>query len=711
MLRDGHLVRVPASDIVPGDHVRLEAGDRVPADGVLAESRGVMLDEAILTGESVPLDKGAGEEAFSGTLLVRGATWLEITRTGASSAMGKLATMLESVRTVPTPLERRVDQFGRQIAKWILVLVVVLAGSGVMAEGLDSAADMVILAVALAVAAVPEGLPAVLSVALALGVERMARRKAVVRRLAAVESLGSVTVILTDKTGTITANLMEVRSLDVVDAGRALRVIALASDADDVTGVGDPVDLGLVRYARAQGTDPLAVRRDHPVVSARPFDSEWRFTRVTVSDALRRVSAVKGAPEVVIERSSLAPAERQSWAEKAQAYAADGFRVIGLAEGEGDAEEGLVFLGLALLWDPPRPEVPEAIRTAHAAGIRVVMVTGDHPATALAVAQQVGIMGPRVLTGVDLDDFDEAALSAALKETNVFARVRPDQKLRLVEALQARGEIVAMTGDGVNDAAALKRADVGVAMGLRGSDVSREVADLVLLDDHFATIVAAVEEGRGIYRNIQKFLRFLLSTNLSEVVLVAGGTFIALALGLRSDAGDLLVPLLAAQILWINLITDGLPALALAFDRSPGVMREPPRAPSAPLLDGPSMRFVITVGVVKACMGLGVLALIPAAGYSPDVARAVTFHFMAVGQLFLTYASRLTSEPAPNNWALHAAVVSGVIIQVLVALVPVTSALLGGVAIPAHLWGVVFGTAVLAWVMARWAGSFHRRSS
>lgn len=362
------------------------------------------------------------------------------------------------------------------------------------------------------------------------------------------------------------------------------------------------------------------------------------------------------------------------------------------------------FIGLALIWDPPRDEVPDAIRTARAAGIRVVMVTGDHPATALSVARRVGIAGPRVITGADLDLLGEPALAAALDETDVFARVRPEQKLRLVEALQARGEIVAMTGDGVNDAAALKRADVGVAMGLRGSDVSREVADLVLVDDHFATIVAAVEEGRGIYRNIQGFLRFLLSTNLSEVVLVAGGTFIALAMGLRSDAGDLLVPLTAAQILWINLITDGPPALALAFDRSPGVMREPPRPPGAPLLDAASARFVMGVGIVKAAMGLGVLGLVPAVGYSPEVARAVTFHFMAVGQLFLTYASRPTAERPPHNWALHLAVAGGVAIQMAVAFFPPTAALLGGAAIPAHLWGVVFGTATLAWVVARWAG-------
>ncbi len=700
VLREGVLVRLDASEVVPGDRLRIDAGDRVPADGHLVDPRGVMVDEAILTGESQPLDKGVGDEVFSGTLLVRGVTWIDVTRTGADSAMGRLAVMLESVRPVATPLERRVDQLGRQIARWTLVLAAALGAIGIAAEGIAHAADMIILAVALAVAAVPEGLPAVLSVALALGVERMARRRAVVRRLASVEALGSVTVILSDKTGTITGNLLEVQSIDAADLARACRAAVFASDADAATAAGDPMDLALVRYAGAQGLDAAALRREAPIVSTRPFDSAWRFTRVTVRDEGVEVSYLKGAPEVILGLADLEASDRTSWTEKAEAYAGEGFRVLALADGEGQREEHLRLLGLALLWDPPRPEVAAAIETARAAGIRVAMVTGDHPATALDVAHRVGITGERVVTGADLDDYDDAALAGALAGTNVFARIRPEQKLRLVEAFQAQGEIVAMTGDGVNDAAALKRADVGVAMGLRGSDVSREVADLVLLDDHFATIVAAVEEGRGIFGNIQKFLRFLLSTNLSEVVLVAGGVFIALGFGLRDDAGELLVPLTAAQILWINLITDGLPAIALAFDRSPGVMLAPPRAPSAPLLDRWSTWFVVTVGVSKAAIGLCVLGFIPLLGYAPDVARAVTFHFMAVGQLGLTYASRRGSDRPRTNLALHAAVLSGIAIQVGVSVVPVTAAMLGGVTIPPLLWALVFGAAAAAWAIA-----------
>ena len=412
------------------------------------------------------------------------------------------------------------------------------------------------------------------------------------------------------------------------------------------------------------------------------------------------MSYLKGAPEVLLARCDLTAEDRESWTEKAEAYAQEGFRVLAIASAAGDAEDHLSLLGLALFWDPPRPEVPQAVRTALDAGIRVVMITGDHPATALAIAHQIGIPGVRVLTGEDLDEYQGDALRDALTDVNVFARVRPEQKLLLVESLQAQGQIVAMTGDGVNDAPALKRSDVGVAMGQRGSDVSREVADLVLLDDNFATIVGAVEEGRGIYENIQKFLRFLFSTNLSEVLLVAGGAVVAFAIDLRDEAGGLMLPLTAAQILWINLLTDGLPALALAFDRTPGVMQQKPRPADSPLLDQPSVRFVVGVGSMKAVLALAVLGALPTFGYSLEVTRATAFHFMAVGQLFLTYPSRHTWMRPLSNPYLHAAVVGGVGIQLAAASVPFVSNLLGSAAIPAELWALVFVAALVSWGLA-----------
>jgi Ca2+-transporting ATPase len=525
----------------------------------------------------------------------------------------------------------------------------------------------------------------------------MARHRAVVRRLSAAEALGSVTVIATDKTGTLTESRMDVRSLDAPDLPRALRAVALANDAELSTGAGDPLDLGLLRYAVTHGVDIARLREQHQVVSERPFDSTWKFARISVREQGQTVSYLKGAPEVLLARCALSDDDRDSWAEKAHAYAQEGLRVLAVARASGEAEDRLSLLGLALFWDPPRPEVPDAVHTALDAGIRVVMITGDHPETALAIAHQVGIPGVRVLTGEDLAEYQPAALQEALTEVNVFARVRPEQKLQLVESLQAQGQIVAMTGDGVNDAPALKRSDVGVAMGQRGSDVSREVADLVLLDDNFATIVGAVEEGRGIYENIQKFLRFLFSTNLSEVLLVAGGAIVAYALGLRDEAGMLMLPLTAAQILWINLMTDGLPALALAFDRTPGVMQQKPRPADAPLLDRASVRFVASVGTMKALLALAVLGLVPMFGYSLEVTRAVAFHFMAIGQLFLTYPSRHTWMRPLANPYLHAAVVGGVAIQFAAASLPIVSNMLGNAAIPPELWAAVFGGAFAAW--------------
>ena len=699
-LRDGHLVHVPVRELVPGDVVRIEAGDRVPADGALIEARGAMLDESMLTGESVPVDKGEGGEVFSGTLLVRGRAQAELTRTGEESAMGRLAGMLESVEDAATPLERRVDRLGRRIARWVLVIATTLGLAGVAAEGFSRAPEVVLFAVALAVAAVPEGLPAVLTVALSLGVERMARRRAVVRRLAAVEALGSVTVIATDKTGTLTENRMEVRALDAEDERRALEASVLANDGDLDGEVGDPLDLGLLRYASARGVDVSGLRAASPRGSEKPFDSEWKFARVTVDSGDGPVSYLKGAPEVVLERCAVDEGRRRELAARAEGHAREGMRVLALASGAGEREDGLEFLGYALFWDPPRAEVPEAVRTARAAGIRALMVTGDHPATALEIARRVGLDASRVVTGDELERMDAPAFARAAREVSVFARATPEHKLRLVEALQHAGEVVAMTGDGVNDAPALKRADVGVAMGVRGSDVSREVADLVLLDDDFATIVAAVDEGRGIYENIQKFLRFLFSTNLSEVLLVGVGALLAFVLGMRSADGGLLLPLTAAQILWINLVTDGLPALALAFERTPGLMGERPRDPRAPLLDRGSLRFVLTAGVTKAAIALGILGLVPQLGHDGELARAAAFHFMAVGQLLLTFPARHTRLVPRRNPLLLAAVVAGVAIQLSAASLPVTARLLGDVSLPAELWGLVAGAALLSWAAA-----------
>ncbi|MCS6868987.1 cation-transporting P-type ATPase [Thermus sp.] len=686
VLRDGRFQHLRSREIVPGDLVRLEAGDRVPADGVLLEAQTALVDESVLTGESVPVEKEEGAEVYAGTLLVRGRALLQVTRTGLRSAMGRIAGLLAEMEEEKTPLERRLEAFGHRVARWVILLALVLVLLGFLLEGFS--AKVILFAVALGVAAVPEGLPAVLTLALALGVERMARRQAVVRRLAAVEALGSVTVIATDKTGTLTENRMEVEGVVGPDPEGALLAMVLCNDADLATGAGDPLELGLLRYA-AERLDVARVRSENPRLSERPFDSAWKYMRVTTPQG----SFLKGAPEVLIPRLALGEEERARWLAEAEAHAQKGFRVLALAFGEGEREEGLAFLGLVLLLDPPRPEVPEAVRRVQEAGVRVVMITGDHPATALAVARRVGIPAEVVATGEEIAGLSDEELL----EVDVFARVRPEDKLRIVEAFQKAGEVVAVTGDGVNDAPALKRADVGVAMGQRGSDVSREVADLVLLDDNFATIVAAIEEGRSIYENIQKFIRFLFSTNLSEVLVVALGMVFAAWLGLRDAAGHLLLPLTAVQILWINLVTDGLPALALALDQNPGVLRRPPRPKESPLLDAPSLRFVLLTGSVKAGIALLLLGLLPG-WVGLEAARSATFHFMAVGQLFFAYAARHTHlMPQPNPY-LHGAVALGILAQLLLGSgVP---QVVEAVPLAPWTWALVLALALAAWGMA-----------
>ena len=701
-LRDGALGRLPAADLVPGDVIRLEAGDRVPADAVAHEAENLMLDESLLTGESIPVEKSGAEEIYSGTLLVRGKVYAEVNRTGAASAMGRLATMLAELEAERTPLERRLEVFGRRVAGWVLLVAAVIAVGGVWAEGLGRVWQVVLFAGALAVAAVPEGLPAVLTLTLTLGVQRMGRRKAVVRRLVAVEALGSVTVVATDKTGTLTENRLQVRDVDSPERSRAVRAMVLANDAEAPMEAGDPLELALLRYAEMLRQDPAALRAAHPRRSSRSFDSAWKFMRASVLEAGRVVSYLKGAPEALLARCDMAEDERRAWDEKIDAYAAEGYRLLAVAWAEGQRETGLTWLGLILLWDPPRPEVPAAIRMAREAGIRVVMVTGDHPGTALTVARRVGIGDARVVTGAELERMSRDELRAVVRETHVFARVGPEHKLSIVEALQANGDIVAVTGDGVNDAPALKRADVGVAMGRRGSDVSREVADLVLLDDNFATIVGAVEEGRSIHENIQKFIRFLFSTNLSELLVVAVGAVVAFLLDLRNAAGGLLVPLTAVQLLWINLISDGAPALALGLDRNPGVMRRPPRDPRAPLLDPSSLRFIVLSGVSKALVAFAILGLLPRILDQPlAVTATANFLFMAAGQLLFAYPARHTELHPPHNLALHVAVAVSFVAQLPLFWIPALGSVFGTVPLPPVAWAWVAGSVALAWGLAQ----------
>lgn len=668
--RDGIPTIINASQLVPGDLVRIESGARIPADGTITDGRGLSIDESVLTGESLPVERGIGGDTFSGTLIVRGSGRMVVTRTGSDSAMGRIAGMLLSVTAEPTPLERRLAHFGHRVARWVGALAVVLMVAGIGVEGVDRVDEVLLFAVAVAVAAVPEGLPAVLTLTLALGTERMAIRKAVVRRLSAVEALGSVTVIATDKTGTLTENRMIVRGVDSPDPDRALRAMVLASDAELDGGTGDPLEVGLCEHALASGLDPASTRDSAPRVSERPFDSEWKYMRVTVRETDTLVSYLKGAPEVLLAASHLSDDERDDWHRRIETQAADGNRILGLAWAKGETDTGLTWLGTVAMWDPPRPEVAGAVKDTLAAGVRVLMVTGDHPATALAVARTIGIKSTGVMTGNDLDAMPRGELAERIATVNVFARVKPEHKLALVEALKANGNVVGMTGDGVNDAPALKRSDVGIAMGTRGSEVSREVADLVLLDDNFATITAAVEEGRSIYANILKFIRFLFSTNVALVLLVAIGVTGAAIAGIRDEAGDLLVPLVAVQLLWINILADGPPALALGLDRNPGVLGLAPRRASAPLLGRRDVSFVLGTGAIKGAMGLTLFFLMAALGYGGVAIQTAVFLYESLAQLAFVYPSRRLGLTPARNRVLNGIIVASVGLQILTVAFP-----------------------------------------
>jgi Ca2+-transporting ATPase len=712
-IRDGVVREIPSREIVPGDLVRLEHGDRIPADGTLVRSAGVAVDESITTGESLPIEKAPGDGVTSGTLTVRGNGLILVAKTGKDSATGVLAATLNEVVTDRTPLEKRLRKLGDRLAWAMAALVLGLAIVGVIASGFSVFLHMLVFGAALAVAAVPEGLPAAATLTLALGVKRMAARHAIVRKLSAVETLGSVSVVATDKTGTLTENHIQVREV-VAQPEREdalLCAMTIANEASKGQEDGS-LDAALLASATARGAD-VDLLRATPRVSNRPFDSAWKFMRVSVeSDGGAVKSWLKGAPEIILARSELAPEARAALENETLRHAAGGYRVLAFACGAGEAEEGLEFLGFTLLQDPPRAEAAPAIATAQRAGVRVIMMTGDHPETARAIARQVGIDDRRVVTGAEIDSLEPDAAAALVAEVDVFARVRPEHKLMLVDALKKRGEIVAMTGDGVNDAPALKRSDVGIAMGKRGSDVARDVADIVLADDNFASIVAAIEEGRNAYENIQTFIRFTLASNLGLVLVTLAGALAALFSGV--DASVVVLPLTALQLLWINFLGDGPPALALVLDRDPSVMTRPPRRASEGAFDRQSLKYIGLVGLVKGAFGAIVWFVAPIAGFSAAVAQTGLFLFESIGKLVSVLPARISGRARPTatrgprprpNWTLTVVFAAGVGLQVATLTVAPLRGVLGLEAltlVAVGLVALVTGIdAVCAWVLAR----------
>jgi Ca2+-transporting ATPase len=758
VIRDGERRSIAATEIVSGDVILIEEGDRIPADGRLIQSTALQTAEAALTGESVPVSKNISpikdevslgdrhNMIFSGTDATYGHARAVVVATGMDTEMGRIAGMLEETGDEVTPLQKELDRTGKLLGIIVVVIAIVMIATILLVEritGLEAVLDVLILGVALAVAAVPEGLPAVVTAVLSLGVQRMAQRKAIVRHLAAVETLGSADVIASDKTGTLTKNEMTVRAV-VTASGRVslegtgyvpegevrrtdgkpiegplrfelMRALAAGDRANNAAlqnrdgqwmVEGDPTEGALIVAARKAGLEAATLDTRLKRIGEVPFSSERKLMSTVHTDAEhheRVLVLTKGAPDVLLRSCShelvgeeprqLTDERRAEILKTNEQLAAEALRTLGVARRSlprsevshedinAEIEKDLVFLGLIGMIDPPRQEAKDAVARARAAGIRPIMITGDHPKTAGVIARELGIAEDgRVLTGTQLDKSSDDALRDLVAHTSVYARVNPEHKLRIVNALQDTGSVVAMTGDGVNDAPALKTADIGVAMGITGTDVSKQAADMVLADDNFATIVAAVEEGRAIFSNIRKFLRYLLSTNIGEVLTMFFGVVLADWIGLKAEGSAFALPVLATQLLWINLVTDGAPALALGMDpRNEAAMTRPPR-PRGESVITPRMWFtIIFIGIVSATCSLAVLDASLPGGFiegsgNMRYGQTMAFTTLVFCSLFSAFPARSDERSAfrglfTNLW-LWAAVALAVVLQALVIYVP-----------------------------------------
>ena len=742
ILRDGEEIKVPARDVVPSDVMLLRAGDKVSADARILEAINLKMDEASLTGESVAVEKhnaplaapdlGAGDcqnMVYAGTAATYGRGRALVVATGMKTEFGRIAQLLQTVETGKTPLQKSLDRTGYTLARAALLVVTLIVALGLMRG--QPFVEMLLFGIALAVAVVPEALPAVVTISLAIGVQRMVKRNALVRRLPAVETLGCVSVICSDKTGTLTKDEMTVRRIfaaqqmwevsgagyepkgDFMRAGAAvqpsdalldlLRAAALASDAhigfDSAAGCwnlrGDPTEGALLVAAAKAGLQKDTLDVQFPRVNEIPFTSETK-RMTTLHTASHGVAAYsKGAPEVILDscgthravqgEAPLTPETRKAILDAAQQMASQALRVLAVAAKPGasleTAERDMTFLGLVGMLDPPRPEAAAAVRDCAQAGIQVVMITGDHPLTAQAVARELGILqSGRVLTGAELEAMSQEALERDVEGIAVYARVSPAHKLRIVSAWQRKGHIVAMTGDGVNDAPALKKADIGIAMGITGTDVTKEAAAMILTDDNFASIVAAVEEGRGIFDNIKKYLMYLLSSNIGEIGLVAGTSLLGLPL-----------PLSAVQILYVNLATDGLPALALAVDPpESGMMRRPPRRPRDGIFTRPVVGLMTVAGLWSTFLNLGLFVWSLRAGLEVKEAMTLTFVSLVLIQFFKAYNFRSDSHsvldrPFANRW-LNVAILWELILLVLIVSLPLLQEPFGTYGLPTTTW-------------------------
>lgn len=770
VIREGKERRISSKLLIPGDIVLLEGGSRVPADIRIIRESELKVDEAILTGESVPVSKDPGvmknvplaerkNLVFTGTLVTYGRGMGVVVETGMKTEIGKIAKVVQKAEEEPTPLQRKLDVFGKRLGVIILVICAMVVGIGIARGGPLTGQPitesllitMVIMGIALAVAAIPEGLPAVLTITLALGLQRLAKHNALIRKLPAVEALGSTTIICADKTGTLTKNEMMISGIwfpdEMIEAtgegykpegkfllnkreidsktrqtlSTILRTGTLCTNATIETNekhgiIGDPTEGAIVVAAKKIGFDKADLEKKYRRVEEIPFSSERKMmTTINSTPEGKMISCVKGATEVILELCEKIMIEgkvkkmNKEWKQKILSENHEmtnrALRVLAIAYKEMErrdkksAEKGLTFLGLVGMMDPPREEAIESVKLCKEAGIKVVMITGDHKNTAVAIAKEIGLMEEksRVLRGPEMESMSDEEFEKIVEDIAVYARVDPLHKVRIVDALKKKGEIIAMTGDGVNDAPALKKADIGIAMGIKGTDVAKEASDMILRDDNFTSIVMAVHEGRSIYDNIKKFIRYLLSSNMGEVLIV----FLAILIGFQDPSTlSIIIPITAIQLLWINLLTDGLPALALGVDPpSPGIISRPPRDPEEKILTRSMFSDILFFGILMCIGTLFLFTLhLPSGG-----TKAITIAFTSIVMFEMVRVQSVRTKykiGVFSNKKLIIAIAISILLQIIIIYTPFFQPIFETTSLAMIEWGeIIIASGVIFIIM------------
>ncbi len=651
VIRNGKEIQLDATDLVPGDMVIVSEGDRIPADGRIMQNKFLEIDESILTGESLSVIKNQNELVFSGTLVTKGSSRFVVETTGNKTKFGQIAQTLAGVIPDKTPLQKRLDGLAKILSIIILIVAAFIIPIGIFQN--KEFVSLLLIAVSIGIAAIPEGLPAVVTISLAIGTAKMAKRKAIVRRMQSVETLGAVQIIITDKTGTLTQNVMRVKKFQTLSKeyfAPLLKACVLGNTASIIEKaekkssdiVGDKTDGALLLWAQEQKQDLESLRETGAILEEYSFDPQKStVTTIWVNKQNMKHIFVRGAPEVVLSKSKISQKEKDEITKLYSSYAKEGLRVIGFATrvskhplhiAREDAEKNLTFLGIVGIYDPPRIEAKKAIEESRKAGIQTIMVTGDNTLTASAIAKEIGLLqtGDDIATGEEIDKMTDEELEKIILKTRVFARTKPEDKLRLVTVLKKMGYVVGVTGDGVNDALALKRADVGLAMGESGTDVAKEASDIILTDDNFSTVISAVEEGRTIYNNILKSITYLLTGNLSELSFVLFASLL-----------NMPNPFFPIQILWINLVTDGLPALALASDnKDHSVLNNKPRNPNAAILGKSRLLFIGLIGFSISLFLLFIFRTLLDNGSSETFARTIVFNTLIASHMILAFVVR-----------------------------------------------------------------------